>query len=515
MKTEADDREQNSTETLSMFRLEPDWMHSSKLNYFKLGYFYLYERVIRQTFTKAMILVMLFQLAHLRADDVMQLWSHLQNSKLTSSIVAFVFLLFMGISYVICRQPSVYLIDFACFRPPSHLRAPFSAFIEHSILGNCFNEKSREFQNRILARSGLGELTVLPESIHYLPPMPDFTAARRESEMVIFAALDELLEKTGVRPKDIDILITNCSLFNPTPSLSSMIVNHYKMRSNILSYHLSGMGCSAGVISIDLAKELLHVHSNKYAIVVSTENITQNVYFGNRRSMLLPNCLFRVGGAAVLLSNKSIDRSRAKYQLLYTVRTHKGAVDGSYRCVFQEQDEEGKTGVTLTKDLMLSAGDALKTNISSLGPLVLPLSEQLIFVAFIVAKKLFNSKIKSYIPDFKRAFEHFCIHAGGKTVIDVVEKTLKLESQDVESSRMTLYRFGNTSSSSIWYELAYIEAKCRMKKGDRTWQIAFGSGFKCNSAVWRALRDIGVPKCSPWIDCIHDLPVKIPEVIDF
>ena len=57
----------------------------------------------------------------------------------------------------------------------------------------------------------------------------------------------------------VDILIVNCSLFNPTPSLSAMIVNHFKMKSNIVSYNLSGMGCSAGVISISLARELLQV----------------------------------------------------------------------------------------------------------------------------------------------------------------------------------------------------------------------------------------------------------------
>ena len=53
--------------------------------------------------------------------------------------------------------------------------------------------------------------------------------------------------------------MVNCSLFNPTPSLSAMIVNHFKMRPDIGSYNLSGMGCSAGLISISLAKELLQV----------------------------------------------------------------------------------------------------------------------------------------------------------------------------------------------------------------------------------------------------------------
>jgi hypothetical protein len=62
---------------------------------------------------------------------------------------------------------------------------------------------------------------------------------------------------------------------------------------------------------------------------------TQNWYFGNDRSMLLPNCLFRVGGAAMLLSNRRRDAWRAKYELMHTVRTHLGAMDAAYKCIFQ------------------------------------------------------------------------------------------------------------------------------------------------------------------------------------
>ena len=45
---------------------------------------------------------------------------------------------------------------------------------------------------------------------------------------------------------------------------------------------------------------------NKRALVVAHENITNNYYPGNNRSCLVSNCLFRVGGAACLLSNRCL-----------------------------------------------------------------------------------------------------------------------------------------------------------------------------------------------------------------
>jgi hypothetical protein len=138
-----------------------------------------------------------------------------------------------------------------------------------------------------------------------------------------------------------------------------------------------------------------------------------------------------------------------------------------------------------------------------------------------LAKDLLNTKgrvcegdFKLYIPNFKLAFEHFCIHAGGRAVLDELQKNLRLSGWHMEPSRMTLHRFGNTLSSSLWYELAYTEAKGRVCEGNRVWQIAFGSGFKCNSAVWRALRPIPVGdfRGNPWVDSIDRYPVEVQPI---
>ncbi|XP_072971418.1 3-ketoacyl-CoA synthase 6-like [Typha angustifolia] len=428
-------------------------------------------------------------------------------------VLCFAFLVILAVVYFMSRPRPVYLIDFACFKQLPSCRVPFATFMEHTRLITS-DEKRVQFQTRILERSGLGEETCLPPANQYIPPNPTMEASRNEAELVIFSAIDDLMKKTNLKPKDIDVLVVNCSLFSPTPSLSAMIVNKYKLRGDVRSFNLSGMGCSAGLLSIDLARDILQAHPDSTALVVSTEIITPNFYKGSRRDMLLPNCLFRMGAAAVLLSNRRRDAARAKYRLLHVVRTHRGADDRAYRCVYQEEDSEGHSGISLSKELMVIAGEALKANITTMGPLVLPISEQLRFAVSLIRRKLFNPSLKPYIPDFKKAFEHFCIHAGGRAVIDELQRSLQLSKEHVEASRMTLHRFGNTSSSSLWYELSYVESKGRMRRGERVWQIGFGSGFKCNSAVWKCLRDVKTtPADGPWADCIHRYPVDVPEVV--
>jgi 3-ketoacyl-CoA synthase len=389
------------------------------------------------------------------------------------------------------NRRKVYLLDFFCFRGPDHFKATYHRFVDGSKKCGFFDQASLDFQERILEKSALSGECFFPEGLFFDPPKTDPEYAYKEAEMSMFGAVEGALKKTGLKPRDIDILVVNCSLFCPTPSLAAMIINHFHFRNDVDAFSLGGMGCSAGIIAIDLArKSLVSRKKPGYALVVSTENITQNWYRGCDRSMLIPNTIFRMGAAATVLTNKSSQLYRCKYELKHLVKVHLGADDAAYRCVFLHPDDKGIMGVELNKDIVKVAAKAMTINMSRLGPMVLPLSEKLSFAANWIARRVFGMKLASYIPDFKRAFDHFCIHVGGRGVIEGIGKQLGLPEDKMLPSVNTLYWYGNTSSSTVWYSLGYVESAQGVEKGDLVWQIGFGSGFKCNSAVWKALRPI-------------------------
>lgn len=198
-------------------------------------------------------------LATLSVLDLVQLWNNLKFNFVSATLCCGL-IVFLATLYFTTRPRKIYLVDFSCYKPEPARTCTRETFMEKSALTGSFSDENLAFQKKILERSGLGQSTYMPEAVLRVPPNPSMAEARKEAELVMFGAIDELLGKTGVKAKDIGILVVNCSLFNPTPSLSSMIVNHYKLRGNIMSYNLGGMGCSAGLISIDLAKQLLQVH---------------------------------------------------------------------------------------------------------------------------------------------------------------------------------------------------------------------------------------------------------------
>ncbi|KAF8404474.1 hypothetical protein HHK36_009359 [Tetracentron sinense] len=434
---------------------------------------------------------------------------HLFSSNLTLSLSCAWCVSISLLYYFSTRSPQVLLLDYACFKPDFDRMCTYEVadyFVRRS---QRFNSVSIEFMRGIYLKSGLGDQTYAPPFIFQTDYEAKLESAVIEAKEGMFSAVDSLLLKTQIDPRQIDAVIVTCGSFSPLPSLSSLLVNRYKFKPDIKTVNLTGMGCSSGVVSIDLAAKLLR--SNRlirYALVVVTESISLNWYFGDDRSRLVTNCIFRVGCAAAIITNDPSRRRVAKMELVDSLRTHHGADDRAYRAAFQEEDEKGYPGVSLTKDLIQVAGLSLRVHITELAPRVLPLSQLALYAYSVFMSALSRGDSKPIVPDFTTAFEHFCIHTGGKAVIEQVGRVLRLKDDVTESARMCLHRFGNTSSSLVFYELAYFEAKGKVKKGDRMWMLAFGTGFKVCSLVWRSLRDSCNEADNPWNDCIHRYPLK-------
>ncbi|KAJ3691524.1 hypothetical protein LUZ61_020688 [Rhynchospora tenuis] len=411
--------------------------------------------------------------------------------------------------YTAKLSKNCYLIDYVCFKPSSDRKISSLTSGELINRNKSLGLSEYKFLLKMIIRSGIGEETYSPRNIlEGREESPTIDDSMLEMDEFFKTSVSDIFAKTKILPSEVDVLVVSISAFSPSPSLASRIIKQQKMRDDVKTYNLSGMGCSASLIAIDLVNNIFKSGKKTIAMVVSSESIVPNWYCGNDKSMMLSNILFRSGGSVMLLTNDPTMRSGAKMKLKCIIRTNIGSQDDGYNCVMQKEDDTGRLGFYLGPGLPKAAMRAFTKNFQQLMPKVLPYRELLLYMWRITEQKVTKTKGNSFSAaakiNYKSGIDHFCLHAGGTAVIDAVGNALGLTSYDVEPSRMTLFRWGNTSASSLWYVLGYMEAKKRLRKGDRLLMVSFGAGFECNSCIWEVKRDLG--DGDAWEDCINDYP---------
>ncbi|KAI4974010.1 hypothetical protein ZWY2020_041791 [Hordeum vulgare] len=407
------------------------------------------------------------------------------------------------------RRSQCYLLDYVCYKPPDDRKLTTDMGFAVAERNKQLGAPELRYLLRLTSRAGLGEQTYLPSgALAGREKCLTYQDAHDEMDAFFIDAVAGLFAKTVFGPRDVDVLVVNVNIFCPQPCLASRIAHHYGMRDDVVAYNVSGMGCSATLVSLDIVQNVMRARSPcpVLALVVSTEVLSTGWYGGTDRSMMLGLCLFRCGGAAALLTSDPALGGRAKMKLRRLVRATVAANDDAYSAIFQREDADNITGFSINKTLPKAAVQAFAANLKRLVPFILPARELVRLAASFTWQKMQRRQRVKIDINLKTGVDHFCLHSGGVAVIDAVKKNFGLNEADVEPSRMTLHRWGNTSASSVWYVLAYMEAKRRLKRRDRVLMVTFGSGFKCNSCMWEVTRDLADK--GAWADCIDEYPVE-------
>lgn len=71
-----------------------------------------------------------------------------------------------------------------------------------------------------------------------------------------------------------------------------------------------------------------------------------------------------------------------------------------------------------------------------------------------------------------------------------LQQAMRLPAEQMLPSFATLRDYGNTSCSTTWYVMAYMESIDGLKRNQTVMQIGMGGGMKAGVNIWRALRDV-------------------------
>src|SRR4029077_11962086 len=117
-------------------------------------------------------------------------------------------------------------------------------------------------------------------------------------------AAEKCLERAGLRPDQIDLIITvSCTGFM-IPSLDAHLINMMGFRSDVRRMPFTELGCAAGAMGLARAADYLKAYPGGNALVIAVELPTLTFQRKDiSQANLISSVLFGDGAAAVIISN--------------------------------------------------------------------------------------------------------------------------------------------------------------------------------------------------------------------
>lgn len=262
-------------------------------------------------------------------------------------------------------------------------------------------------------------------------------------------AVEKLLESTGTKPEEVDLLI--CATSNPDyrfPSTGSIIAHNLNM-TNAYSYDIQA-ACAGFLVALEDGSAYIRSGLRKKVVVVAAEKMSSMTNYTDRSTCPL----FGDGAGAMLL----------------------------------EPTEDG-TGII--EGVFHIDGNGLKHLWMAAGGSVLPASHETVDAQqhYVIQdgrnvyKNAVTDMLESSLEVMEKAgvtvddIDWFASHQANLRIIEAVGSRLGIDPSKV---LVNIEKYGNTSAASI--PLCLDEYRDKLKKGDKIVLTAFGAGF-----TWGAL----------------------------
>ena len=256
-------------------------------------------------------------------------------------------------------------------------------------------------------------------------------------------AAETCLERAGMKPDEIDLIITvSCTGFM-IPSLDAHLINLMGFRSDVRRMPFTELGCAAGAMALGRAADFLKAYPGGNVLIIAVE--LPSLTFQRRdisQANLISSILFGDGAAAVLVTGRKCSGPKILVSETYTFPDSLGAMGFDLR--------DSGFHILLSKDVPEMIGGKIRSLVDG----------------FLGRHGMTMADIKGWI-----------LHPGGARLLGNVESELGLTKEDTQPSWDILGNVGNLSSATILFILQEWLEKRPLSPGDHAFAAAFGPGF--------------------------------------